>query len=109
MIESLKLFGFLLIGWVIHSLGNVYEADKATSEKVGPADVLWADAEKWKTLGSILTLALLAFTNSTQVLLGILGVTVGGMGDAWLMFALIGYNVDSIAGKLFAMGRTKGE
>ena len=33
MIESLTLLGFLLVGWVIHALGNIYEADRATPER----------------------------------------------------------------------------
>ena len=107
MIDSLILLGCLLLGQAIHLLGKTYELDKATAESITPLDVAWAGPEKWKTLSSIGVMGLLAFTNSTAMLLSILGVTVESIGDAWLLFAAVGYNVDSIAGKLFAIGKAK--
>ena len=99
----------MLVGFVIGGLMKTFQADKAVPDRrVTPIEVYWDGPERWSTLGTLVLIFVLAFTDSTATLFQLLGISVGDVGDSWLLFVIIGSNLDSLSQKILAAGKKKG-
>jgi len=98
----------MLVGFGVHVLMKTYERDRDVSERrVTPLEVYWDGPERWRTLATLVLIGVLAFTDSTATLFSLLGITVGDVTDAWLLFVVIGYNIDSLGQKVLSLGQKK--
>lgn len=102
-------FGLLLTGWVLHTLFKLYELDKATPGPVKIGQVLWEDAERWRTIMLLLFIGVVAFTGSVDDLLVMAGISTSGMKGLGIILICAGYNIDSLSAKALSVAKVKPE
>ncbi len=107
MTDGLIQCAMMVVGYLIHTLFKLYELDKRTQEPVRFLDVVWVDAERWRTMMLLLVMALLGFSGKLLSILALVGVTTEGMDGVVVVSAIAGYNIDSISQKLFSLGKAK--
>ena len=102
-------FGFLVGGWILHTLMKLYELDKATPGPVKISSVIWEDAEKWRTILLVMFMGVVSFGGMVDNMLSAVGISVEGVGGLSLLLISAGYNIDSISAKVFSLAKSKPE
>ena len=96
----------LLAGLILHALAKTYEADKAAPDReVGFLEVVWKGPERWRTMLMVSLILLIGFTGSAMSALEAGGVLVTDISGLAIILISVGYNIDSISKKIFAIGK----
>ena len=110
-VSNLTEFALMLAGFLAHVVLKAREIDRATPERepfLGIVSAsLWGDDSRWGTIIVVGTIALLGLTGSATTALATLGVSVTETGGKVLVFCGLGYGMESIAPKLFALVQKK--
>ena len=107
MVDQLIQFILLFVGFALHALSILYERNKAAAETITLANVIWDDAEKYRTVMLTAFMLIITLTGSVNSMFAAAGITVDGMTGLSILLISGGYNIDSLSTKVLSMAKPK--